>query len=150
MSEPVRKHRPSAEPHREPTREEDQRLEVAIAILLRIGVIAAAVLVAIGGVLVLRHPEAPVPDYRVFHAPGTASSVISTDTAIHSISAVFQQLRNGSGVSIIALGLLVLIATPIARVIFAIVGFARERDTLYTVISLIVLAILAFSLVHGR
>jgi uncharacterized membrane protein len=54
------------------------------------------------------------------------------------------------GASIIALGLLVLIATPIARVVFAIVGFARERDMLYTVISFIVLAILVFSLVHGR
>jgi uncharacterized membrane protein len=45
--------------------------------------------------------------------------------------------------------LLILIATPIARVIFAVIGFARERDMLYTIISLIVLAVLAFSLVHG-
>lgn len=142
MTEAIHKHAPTAE--------QDQRLELAIAILLRIGVIAAAVLVAIGGVLALRHPEAPVPNYHVFHAPGEQSSAIATGTAIHSISGIFRQLRNGSGASIIALGLLVLIATPIARVIFAVVGFARERDILYTVISLIVLAILAFSLIHGR
>ena len=141
MTEAIHKHAPTAE--------QDQRLEVAIGMLLRIGVIAAAVLVAIGGVLALRHPEAPVPDYRVFHAPGDRSA-IATGTAIRSISAVFSQLRSGSGSSIIALGLLVLIATPIARVIFAIIGFARERDMLYTVISLVVLAILAFSLIHGR
>ena len=133
-----------------PTAEQDQRLEVAIAVLLRIGVIAAAVLVAIGGVMVLRHPEAPVPDYRIFHAPGEASSTVSTGTSIHSIRAVFSQLRSGSGASIIALGLLVLIATPIARVIFAVIGFAHERDMLYTVVSLVVFAILAFSLLHGR
>lgn len=137
MAQAMQRHAPSAE--------EDQRLEVAIATLLRIGVISAAVLVCIGGLLVLRHPGAPVPDYTVFHAPGTAVS----GAAIHSIAAVFHHLRDGSGASIIALGLLVLIATPIARVVFAIVGFARERDLLYTVISFIVLAILIFSLVHG-
>ena len=141
MTDPARKHAPTAE--------QDQRLEVAIAVLLRVGVIAAAVLVAIGGVMVLRHPEAPVPDYRVFHAPAEASSSVSAGASIHSISAVFGQLRSGSGASIIALGLLLLIATPIARVVFAVVGFAREHDTLYTIISLIVLAILTFSLVHG-
>ena len=142
MSEPMQKHAPTAE--------QDQRLEVAIATLLRIGVICAAVLVAIGGVLMLRHPEAPVPNYRVFIAPGDASSAGAASTAIRSITGVFFQLRSGSGASIIALGLLVLIATPIARVIFAIIGFARERDMLYTVISLVVLAILAVSLMHGR
>jgi uncharacterized membrane protein len=151
MTESERKHvsKLVPAPRREPTREEDQRLEVAIAMLLRIGVIAAAVLVAIGGVLALHHPESAVPNYTVFHEPADHQGSSAT-VAIHSISAVFQQLHTGTGASIIALGLLVLIATPIARVVFAVVGFARERDKLYTVISLIVLAILAFSLVHGR
>jgi uncharacterized membrane protein len=137
-------------PRHAPTTEQDQRLEVAIAMLLRIGVVIAAVLVAIGGVLALRHPEAPVPNYRVFIAPGDTSSAGAAGIALQSITGIFYQLRSGSGASIIALGLLVLIATPIARVIFAIIGFARERDMLYTVISLVVLAILAFSLLHGR
>jgi uncharacterized membrane protein len=142
MTEHLHKHAPTAE--------QDERLEAAIAVLLRVGVIAAAVLVIIGGVLVLRHPEAPVPNYRVFHAPGEPSSAISPQHSIRSIVAVFRHLyHHGSGAGIIALGLLILIATPIARVAFAVVGFARERDTLYTVISLIVLAILTFSLVHG-
>jgi uncharacterized membrane protein len=149
MTEPVHKHAPAAEPRREPTREEDQRLEVAIGMLLRIGVIAAAVLVAVGGVLALRHPGMPVPSYATFHAPAEHAPA-SQNTALHSIAGVFRQLHDGSGASIIALGLLVLIATPIARVIFAVIGFARERDMLYTVVSLVVLAILVFSLVHGR
>ena len=133
-----------------PSRQEDQRLEIAIAMLLRIGVIAAAVLVAIGGALVLRHPESPVPNYTVFHPPGEHTSSASANVAFRSISGVLARLRTGSGGSIIALGLLVLVATPIARVVFAVIGFARERDWLYTVVSLIVLAVLAFSLVHGR
>jgi len=51
--------------------------------------------------------------------------------------------------SIIMLGLLILIATPVARVALAAVGFALERDRLYTVVSLIVLVILVFSLIHA-
>jgi uncharacterized membrane protein len=124
-------------------------MEIAMGLLLRIGVIVAAVLVAIGGALVLRHPASPVPNYTVFHPPGAHASSPSANVPFRSISGVFKQLHTGSGGSIIALGLLVLVATPIARVIFAIIGFARERDLLYTVVSLIVLAILAFSLVHG-
>jgi uncharacterized membrane protein len=141
MAQPMQKHAPTAE--------QDQRLEVAIAMLLRIGVIAAAVLVAVGGIIALRHPESTLPSYRIFHAPGEAASRATASTAIYSIAAIFYHLRDGSGASVIALGLLVLIATPIARVIFAVIGFARERDMLYTVVSFIVLAILVFSLVHG-
>jgi uncharacterized membrane protein len=133
-----------------PSRQEDQRLEIAIGMVLRIGVIAAAVLVIIGGALVLRHPEAPVPNYTVFHPPGEHMATASANVPFRSISGVLARLRTGSGGSIIALGLLVLVATPIARVIFAVIGFARERDRLYTVVSLIVLAILTFSLMHGR
>jgi uncharacterized membrane protein len=161
MTDPMQKHPSTAGFGRTPaTHEEDQRLEVAIAMLLRIGVVIAAVLVAIGGVMALRHPESRVPSFRVFHAPGhepgpavsgeAATAAAAPHAAIYSIAAVFRHLRAGSGAGIIALGLLVLIATPIARVIFAIVGFARERDMLYTVISFVVLAILVFSLVHGR
>ncbi len=140
MAEQVRKHVPTAE--------QDQRLEVAIALLLRIGVVLAAILVLVGGVLSLRHPGASAPSYAVFRSPGESSPVTSQHHSVASIPAVFRQLGDPSGVSIIALGLLVLIATPIARVIFAMVGFARERDSLYTAISFLVLAILLFSLIH--
>jgi uncharacterized membrane protein len=157
MTDPMQKHPSTAGFGRTPaTHEEDQRLEVAIAMLLRVGVVIAAVLVAIGGVMALRHPESRVPSFRVFHAPGhavsgeAATAAAAPHAAIYSIAAVFHHLRDGSGAGIIALGLLVLIATPIARVVFAIIGFARERDMLYTVISFVVLAILVFSLVHGR
>jgi uncharacterized membrane protein len=149
MANPMQKHASISGFGRGPTYEEDQRLETAIATLLRIGVVVAAVLVAIGGVMALSHLESTVPNFRIFHAPGGATAA-PANTALHSISAVFRHLGDGSGGSIIALGLLVLIATPIARVVFAMIGFARERDMLYTVVSFIVLAILVFSLVHGR
>ena len=129
-----------------PTRSnQDQLLEVAIANLLRIGVFLAAALVLAGGVMAMRHGGIPAPRYTVFHAPGDPQ-----DTALVSLSSIFGQLRHGSSTGIIGLGLLVLIATPVARVIFALAGFARERDWLYTAISFVVLAILIFSLLHGR
>jgi uncharacterized membrane protein len=51
---------------------------------------------------------------------------------------------NADGV--IQVGLLLLIATPIARVVFCVIGFARQRDILYVAISSFVLAILFYSL----
>jgi uncharacterized membrane protein len=51
--------------------------------------------------------------------------------------------------SIIQLGLLILIATPIARVAFSFIGFALERDRSYLFITAIVLTILLYSLING-
>jgi uncharacterized membrane protein len=42
-----------------------------------------------------------------------------------------------------------LIATPVARVALAAVGFYLEGDRLYVVVSLTVLAILAYSIMHA-
>jgi uncharacterized membrane protein len=48
------------------------------------------------------------------------------------------------------LGLLVLVATPVARVAFAVFAFARQRDHVYLTVSMIVLAVLVYSLVGWR
>ncbi len=50
---------------------------------------------------------------------------------------------------IIQLGLLLLIATPIVRVAFAVVAFALQRDRVYVIVTLIVLGVLLFSLLGG-
>jgi uncharacterized membrane protein len=62
---------------------------------------------------------------------------------------IFNDARHGDARSIIQLGLLLLIATPVARVILAAVGFLFERDRLYFFVSLIVLAVLLYSLLHA-
>jgi uncharacterized membrane protein len=51
--------------------------------------------------------------------------------------------------SVIQLGLLLLIATPVARVVLCVVGFARQRNTLYIVVSSFVLLVLVLSFVRG-
>ena len=56
----------------------------------------------------------------------------------------------GRGQGLIQLGALLLIATPIARVAFSVYVFARQRDRLYIVVTLIVLILLLGSFLGGR
>jgi uncharacterized membrane protein len=51
--------------------------------------------------------------------------------------------------SLIQLGLLLLIATPVARVAFSAVAFAAERDYLYAGMTVAVLGLLGYSLLHA-
>jgi uncharacterized membrane protein len=50
---------------------------------------------------------------------------------------------------VVQLGLLLLIATPIARVGLSLAAFARQRDGTYVAITALVLALLLFSLLGG-
>ena len=115
----------------------DQRIEIVIAQLLRAGVLAAAFVVLAGAVLYLGpHPQARV-DYHTFR--GEPEQLRTVDGVLHSAFA-------GQSAGIMQLGLLLLIATPIARVGFSIVGFAMEGDRMYVAFTLLVLAILLYSL----
>ena len=124
-----------------PSAAADHRLEIAIGWMLRIGVSIAAGVILVGGLLYLVHGNVQAPNYRHFHsAPQEALSIRGTLTGV----------VHGSSLSIIQLGVLLLIATPIVRVAFALVGFLREGDRLYGLVSAVVLAILSFSLLHGH
>ena len=115
----------------------DQTLEIIIGHTLRIGVVTAAVIVLIGGVLYLVENRATVPHYQSFHAGATPSD---------NLSGIVRNIQALNSLGIIQLGLVVLIATPILRVIFSVVAFALERDALYVVATLIVLMVLLYSL----
>ena len=116
----------------------DKRIETVLANLLRAGVIVSASIVLCGAVIyLLRHGQAPA-DYRVFQ--GEPSD-------LRSVLGIAREAFALSGRGIIQLGLLFLIATPVARVIISIWGFAAERDRMYVVFTAVVLAILIFSLV---
>ena len=119
---------------------DDRRLEGIIGQLLRAGVLLSAATVTVGGVLYLVQHHADRVSYRVFSAGGPA---------IQTLSGIFQSAARFDSQGLIQFGLLLLIATPVARVAFAVVGFALERDRLYTIVSLIVLAILVASLIHA-
>lgn len=115
----------------------DQRLEVIIGYTLRIGVVTAAVIVLIGGVFYLVQNGSTTPNYHTFH--GASRHFDSLSGIVHNIQAL-------TSCGIIQLGLLVLIATPIVRVVLSFVAFALEHDILYMVATLIVLGMLLYSL----
>ena len=115
----------------------DEKTENVIGNLLRAGVIVAATVVLAGGVLYLvRHGGEPA-GYRVFR--GEPTDLRHVAGIVHD--AIVLRSRG-----IIQLGLLLLIATPIARVAFAVFAFAAERDSMYVAFTLMVLGILIYSL----
>ncbi|MGC2111073.1 MAG: DUF1634 domain-containing protein [Candidatus Korobacteraceae bacterium] len=116
---------------------DDQRIEIIIGTLLRTGVILAATVVLAGGVLYLVRHGREVANYTAFHGePANLKSVVP----------ILQGTAGMRAHAIIQLGLLLLIATPVARVLFSAFAFAIERDYMYVVITLIVFAILMYSL----
>jgi len=118
----------------------DQKLEIAIGRMLQAGVLLAALVVLIGGILYL-HASPARPDYAHFHG---VSADLRTPTRIVALAA------HGDPQALIQLGLLLLIATPIVRVIVAAGGFLLERDHMYFWVSLVVLAVLLYSLWHSQ
>jgi uncharacterized membrane protein len=116
----------------------DHRVEVIIGNLLRVGVSLAALVVLTGAVIYLARHGRAAADYRLFQ--GEPSDLRTIGGIWHDVVAL-------QGRGIIQFGLLLLIATPVARVAFSIFGFAEERDWLYVGITIIVLAILLGSLI---
>jgi uncharacterized membrane protein len=113
----------------------DAQLEQLLSRVLRIGVFLSAITVSFGGVLyLLRYGMAPL-NYHIFQSkPDIPTQAGATDVAL---------LRQ---CSLIQLGLLILLMTPILRVAFSAYAFAKQRDRIYLLITLTVLAILLFSL----
>jgi uncharacterized membrane protein len=118
----------------------DEQVERTIGNLLRFGVVTAAVVVLLGGLVYLIHHGAEVADHRVFHGE---PQDLCTLPGIVEAAAAFR------GRGLIQLGLVLLIATPVARVVFSVYAFARQRDWTYVVITLVVLAVLVCSLQGG-
>ncbi len=116
----------------------DKRMEILMGNLLRGGVVLSAVIVFCGGaVYLVRHGHSP-SSYRTFQ---------SEPSNLRTVSGIFREAIALRGRGIIQMGLLLLIATPVARVAFSIFGFAEEHDRIYVIVASIVLLILAYSLI---
>jgi uncharacterized membrane protein len=118
----------------------DRRLEAIIGNLLRAGVVIAAAITSIGGVIYLAHSGESLTHYRVFHGE---------PADLRQVKGVLGGAFSGDGLGIMQLGLLLLIATPVARVAFSLAAFAVQRDRLYVVVTLAVLGVLTFSMAGG-
>ena len=108
--------------------------------LLRVGVIVAAIVVLAGGSCLSCPIWGDTPDYRVFHGE---------PADLRSVSGIVTDALELRSRGIIQLGLLLLLATPVARVVFSIFAFAHQRDLTYVLITSIVLVILLYSLASG-
>jgi uncharacterized membrane protein len=118
----------------------DDRVEQMIGNMLRAGVIVAAVVAAIGGVALLAQHGGKPTDYSRF----------ASETAeFTTIGGILRGVRALDSRAVVQLGLVLLIATPVMRVVLSLVAFLVQRDRLYVVITSIVLAVLVFSLVFG-
>jgi len=122
-------------------RRPDQKMDEIMGLLLRTGVVLAAAIVFVGGVVYLTRHRLPVTNYRVF---------AGEPVELRTISGIFYEAWALHGRGLIQLGLLVLIATPVARVAFSLFAFLYERDWTYVFVTVLVLGLLVYSLFGGH
>lgn len=115
----------------------DYDIESVMGRLLITGVIISGSLILFGGVYYLIQKGFTIPQYKTF---------IGEPSHLRSVKQIITGVAHFDSLSIIQLGLLLLIATPISRVIFSVIGFLFEKDYMYVAISLIVLIIIAYSI----
>ena len=118
----------------------EQRVEQLVGNLLRIGVLVAAAVALLGGIAFMIQNGALTPDHSTFRGQ---PEMLSTLTGVIAGAAALQPA------AIVQLGIVLLIATPVARVLLTLVAFAIQRDWIFVLISAIVLALLGYSLFVG-
>jgi len=119
----------------------DQDIEQFIGLQLRFGVLFSSLIVLAGGVVyLLQSGSLALPQYQLFI--GERAGLTTSREIWHSAIAFKPR-------AIIELGVVVLIATPILRIFFSLIGFILEKDRLYIGITLIVLSVMMISIFGG-
>jgi uncharacterized membrane protein len=117
----------------------EERVDQVLGNLLRAGVVLAASVVLVGGAIYLaRHGSEPADHHEFVGEPAE----------LRTPAGIVCAALTGRGRGVIALGLLLLIATPVARVAMAGYAFAREHDWLYLAVAAFVFLVLLVSFVH--
>jgi len=80
----------------------------------------------------------------------TLSSTPGVDiTEELSLEELIEEITSLSAMGILGIGILLIIATPLIRILTTTIVFFKERDRFLVAISLIVLAIIAFGFIQG-
>jgi len=116
-------------------------MQAVIGWVLRLGVIVSVCIVFVGGVIYLYRHGHEVADYHTF---------TGIPEFVRTFNGIFANTFALRGQAIIQMGIALLIATPILRVIFSTIGFALEKDKLYVFVSLLVLVIIFVSMLSGH
>jgi uncharacterized membrane protein len=118
----------------------DERIAQTVSVILRAGVLISGSVVLAGGIYFLvRHGHESV-HFAAFQ------SQPEIDRVVHQIVLGAVHLRARS---VIQLGMLLLIATPLVRVGVSLVDFAFERDWKYVAITAVVFCLLMYGLISG-
>lgn len=115
-------------------------LDKVMATILRIGLYLSTSILLVGACIYFYHESGVKLDYHVF---------AGVPLEYTTLSGVMKSSLHFNSEGIMQLGLFVLILVPVARVLLSIYAFAKRNDYLYSVISLIVFAILLYSLVSS-
>ena len=119
----------------------DTDMQRVIGLVLRAGVIMSISVVFIGGIIYLYRHGSSIEDYHDFKG---------VPAFVHSISGIIHGILTGRGRAIIQAGIILLILTPVVRIIFSAIGFVLEKDWLYVGITLIVLTIIVVGALTGK
>jgi uncharacterized membrane protein len=119
----------------------DTDMQLLLGRVLRAGTVISICVVFFGGIVYLHRHGNSIADYKEFK--GIPDFVQHAGSLIKSAFML-------KGQAIIQLGIILLIATPILRVIFSTIGFVLERDYMYVGISLLVLFIIFLSMISGQ
>lgn len=118
-----------------------EKMDLIVGNLLRAGVVLSGTVVFAGALIYLARHGMEGPAYHIFR--GEPSD-------LRGVRGIWNDALALRGRGIIQLGLLLLIATPVARVGYLVYAFAQQKDRLYAAVALAVLVLLAYGLLGGR
>ncbi|USS88427.1 DUF1634 domain-containing protein [Fructilactobacillus hinvesii] len=114
---------------KQPAASEMRSVEQTIGKILRWGVVVAAIIMILGLLLYLIN----------------GSLGVATNYHVKNFHEILFGILNGKPYAIMMAGIFALILTPVLRVVVSIYSFYREHDSLYVVITSLVLVILLTS-----
>lgn len=110
-------------------------LEASLATVLTAGTALAAAVLLVGLVVYLLRDHGTQLDFKTFVARRQSG-----------VFGVFRDAAQMDGASVMQLGLVLLILTPVTRVLFTLLAFLYKRDWMYVVVTAIVLSVLLYGL----
>jgi uncharacterized membrane protein len=119
----------------------DHAVEQFVGRLLQIGVAISALVILVGGVMLLAHHGGEAPSFGTF---------AGEPEGLSTLAGILRGVGAGDARAIIQFGLVLLIATPILRVAFTWVAFFLQRDRVYVGVTTVVLALLLYGLLYGH
>lgn len=119
----------------------DNQLQSIIGNVLRYGVLSALTVTLLGGIILLAKDSQQVVSYATF--------VEKDQNLFVMFKTILEGVKVWNGESIIFLGILLLFLTPALRLVLSLFSFLLEKDALYVVITLIVIAVIILSVSFG-